>query len=389
MILDFSRLLGLYSGTLFDDVLPFWHGHAFDPNGGINTCIADDGTLLNRDRWNWSQWRAVWVWSKLHNAFGPRSEWLNRARGIYEFVVAHGPLDDGHWPLLLGGDGRLVRGYESLYVDGFALYALAELLRATGDGAVRMYALRTYRAVRAAFDTPDPPPAYPYPIAPGRIVHGISMIFSLAFHELAQALGDAEIDEAAITEHRRVMDVFLRRDRGVVLERLRSDESELPPPEGTAIVPGHAIESMWFQLHIARARGDHAACQRAVEAIRRHLELGWDPEFGGLLLAVDADGRPEVDWPHAQTKLWWPHTEALYATLLAYEVSRQPWCLEWHERVREYSYAHYPVAVHGEWRQKLDRRGHPITETLVLPVKDPFHLPRALIYLIEVLRRLV
>lgn len=385
---NLSCLLDLYRTTLLDNVLPFWHRHAFDANGGINTCIGDDGKILSRDRWNWSQWRAVWVWSKLYNNFGRRQEWLERAQGIYKFVTAHGPLEDGHWPLLLDGDGKLLRGYESLYVDGFALYGLTELLRATGDAQVRGHALRTYRAVRAALDAPEPPPAWPYPIPAGRIAHGISMIFSLAFHELADATGDAEIRRAAIEHHRRVMEVFLRPQRDVVLEFLASDGRELPPPQGTAVLPGHAIESMWFQMHIARANNDRAVCQVAARTIQRHLELGWDPEFGGLFLAVDADGRPEVGWAHAQTKLWWPHTEALYATLLAYETTGEPWCLEWHERVRQYSYAHYPVPQHGEWRQKLDRQGRPITATLVLPVKDPFHLPRALMYCVEVLERL-
>lgn len=387
--MELTDLLDLYRATLLDDVLPFWDRHGFDANGAINTCIADDGTLLSRDHWNWSQWRAVWVWSKLYNSVEPRREWLDRALGIYEFVTSHGPLPNDHWPLLLDGDGNVLRGYESLYVDGFALYGLAELLKATGDQRVRSLAMRTFRAVQSVLEGPQPPPAYPYPIPQGQIAHGISMIFSLAFHELAAATGEAGVQEAAIHHHRRVLDVFLRRDRQVVLELVADDGRELPPPAGTTIVPGHAIESMWFQMHIARCNGDMAACAKAAEVIRRHLELAWDEEYGGMLLAVDADGREEVGWAHAEKKFWWPHTEALYATLLAYEFTREPWCFEWHERVREYAYAHFPVAAHGEWRQKLDRQGNPITATLFLPVKDPFHLPRALIYCIDVLQRLV
>jgi N-acylglucosamine 2-epimerase len=62
--------------------------------------------------------------------------------------------------------------------------------------------------------------------------------------------------------------------------------------------------------------------------------------------------------------------------------------LAWHERIRQYCYAHFHVEPYGEWRQKLDRRGRPLEETVALPVKDPFHLPRALIYCIDVLERL-
>jgi len=46
------------------------------------------------------------------------------------------------------------------------------------------------------------------------------------------------------------------------------------------------------------------------------------------------------------------------------------------------------VAQHGEWTQRLDRQGRPFSETVALPVKDPFHLPRALIYCVNALQRL-
>ncbi|MEW6355897.1 MAG: AGE family epimerase/isomerase [Planctomycetota bacterium] len=383
-----NDLLDLYRTTLLDDVLPFWTRHAIDPNGGINSCIADDGAVISRDRWSWSQWRAVWVFSKLYNRIEQRTEWLDIAKGICDFAAAHGPLDSGHWPLLLDGDGEIKRGYESLYVDGFALYGLVEIWRAAKDDRLLDLAMNTFHATEEALNADAPPPAWPYPIPAGRMAHGISMIFSLVYSELADATGDADIRAAAKTHHDRVMNTFLRRDRGIVLEWLSRDGSEVPPPEGTAVVPGHAIESMWFQIHIARDRGDSATIARAIQAIRRHLEIGWDKEHGGLFLAVDAEGGTEVGWGFHDTKLWWPHTEALYATLLAFERCRENWCMEWHERIRDYCYAHFPVPEHGEWRQKLDRYGKPISNVVALPVKDPFHLPRALIYCIDVLERL-
>jgi N-acylglucosamine 2-epimerase len=213
------------------------------------------------------------------------------------------------------------------------------------------------------------------------------MLFSDVYYGLAAATGDIDVQRAANRHHRRVMDLFLR-PHGYVAEWLQSDGSEFPPPRGTAVIPGHAIESMWFQMHIARDRGDTATLDRACEAIRRHLEIGWDREFGGLFYAVDAQGRLEVGWPFADSKLWWPHTECLYATLLAYEHCRQQWCLDWHEQLRAWSFAHFPVPQHGEWYQKLDRQGRPFTQTVALPVKDPFHLPRALILCVECLDRL-
>ena len=386
--MDFAALLKRYRSTLLDDVIPFWQRHTIDPAGGLNSCITDAGRVLSRDKWTWSQWRAVWVFSKLYNRIEKRPDWLRLARHIFDFLDAAGPLDDGHWPLLLDAEGRVLRGYESIYVDGFAIYALAELWRATNDPRLLDLAIHTFHAVQADLDAPQPPPAWPYPIPPGCIAHGISMIFSIAFHELALVTANPDVRAAADQHHRRVMNTFLRDDRGLVLECLYRDGSEYPPPQGTVVLPGHAVESMWFQIHVARDTNDHAAIPRAVQAIRRHLEVGWDPEYGGLFLAVDADRRPDVAWRFPDSKLWWPHTEALYATLLAYEHARRPWCLEWYQKVDEYSFSHYPVPEHGEWTQKLDRVGLPITDVVALPVKDPFHLPRALIYCIDVLERL-
>jgi len=386
--MNFSDLALQYRQTLLEDVIPFWTHFALDSDGSLNTCISDAGQVISRDRWGWSQWRAVWVFSKLYNQIEPRVEWLRIAEGICGFMTHHGPLEDGHWPLLLNSEGQVVRGFESVYTDGFAIYGLVELWRATRKPQLLELALQTFQATEAALNGPTPPPAWPYPIAPNCWAHGISMIFSIVCHELAGVTHSSEVRSAALVHHERVMRTFLRHDRGLVLERLYQDGTEIPPLEGTVVLPGHAIESLWMQMHIARVSGDSAALARAAIAIRRHLEIGWDPVYGGLFLAVDADGGQQVDWPFAETKLWWPHTEALYATLLAFETCRETWCLEWHERIRDYCFAHYPVTDHGEWRQKLDRQGRPITNVVALPVKDPFHLPRALIYCLEVLDRL-
>lgn len=387
-MIDFAQLRDLYRTTLLDDIVPFWLRHAIDEDGAINTCIRDDGTVVNRDRWGWSQWRAVWVFSKLYNAVERRSEWLKTAEGIYKCLRISGPLDDGHWPLLAGGDGKVQRGFESIYNDGFAIYGLVELWRASRKQAYLDLAMATFKAAENTLNSNEPPPAWPYPIPAGRVNHGVSMLFSLVYYELAEATGESAVRQAALGHHRRVMDTFLRPDRGLVLEWLDLDGNEIPPPDGTVVLPGHAIESMWMQTHIALETGDSSVIERAVEAVRRHLEAGWDAEYGGLFLAVDADGRSDVAWRFPDTKLWWPHTESLYATLMAYEISRQDWCLEWYQRIHDYSFSHYPVKPHGEWTQKLDRQGNVITDVVALPVKDPFHLPRALIYGLEVLGRL-
>jgi len=89
----------------------------------------------------------------------------------------------------------------------------------------------------------------------------------------------------------------------------------------------------------------------------------------------------EPYFPHGDKKIWWPHSEAIYTLALLASLDPSNVAVhEWLERVHQWTYAHFPMPG-GEWRQRLDRRGHPIQEVIALPVKDPFHLPRALILL--------
>ena len=384
---DLQRFLKQH---LLDSVVPFWIEHAIDPDGGINTCIRDDGTLVNRDKWLWSQWRAVWVFASLYTMVEPRPEWLQIAQRIYEFSARHGWDEQvGGWSLRLSGDGQVLDGCDSLYVDGFAIYGLVALAKITRDAEMIDLARRTAdNAIRRLQAPHDEIPHFPYPIPKGARVHGLPMMFALTLWELGQFLDEQDYRQAALAMSDDVFANFYRRDRDMILERIATNNSEFASPLGSVVVPGHVIEDMWFQIHIARDRGDIRRINEAVRLTKRHIELGWDEPHGGIILAIDADGGPEVGWKFADTKLWWPQTEAMYALLLAYEHCRQDWCLDWYDQVHTYAFSHYPVVEHGEWRQKLSRDGSPFTNTVAVPVKDPFHLPRALLYCIDVLSRL-
>jgi len=375
---------------LMQHVMPFWLEHSGDDAGGINTCLDDEGRLISRDKWMWSQWRAVWVFSHLYDSFGHESVWLDLADHVMSFCIRHGWLESEQaWAFRLDASGAVIDGYESISVDAFAIYGLNAYYQVTGSDAASRWARRTADALISRLQRPhDQLPHAPYPVPDGARMHGIPMICSLVLWELGQSLGEDRYREAAVGLSQEVFAHFYDPARDVVLERIGADGKELPPPLGSTVVPGHVIEDMWFQAHIAGERSDTVTLGQCWPLIRRHLELGWDAEHGGLLLAIDADGRADVGWRHPDAKLWWPHTEALYALLLAYEHSRQPWCLDWYERIHDYAFNHFPHPA-GDWRQKLNRQGQPLEEVVALPVKDPFHLPRALMLSVGALDRML
>jgi N-acylglucosamine 2-epimerase len=385
--IDLKHLRDRLSDCLFRQVIPFWLEHAVDRDGGLNTCLTDEGRLVSRDKWLWSQWRAVWVFSRLYRQTKD-GRYLELAEHIVKFCCAYG-WNGAAWRLCVAADGTPLREADSIYVDGFALYGLAEYARATDDCDARQWLRRTVTMVIQRLKQPhDGIPHFPYPVPPGMRVHGIPMIFSLCFLEAADQLPDEDCLQIARSLSNEIFSVFLRVDRGLILERVGVDGSEAPAPLGTTVVPGHAIESMWFQIHIANALSDQNRIDQSVNLIRRHLEIGWDDNYGGLLLAVDADGAADVGWKFSDYKLWWPHTEAMYALLRAYEVSGETWCLDWYAKVESYSLSHFPHPTAGEWVQRLRRNGEPTADEVALPVKDPFHLPRSLLLSLECIDRM-
>jgi N-acylglucosamine 2-epimerase len=377
---------------LRNHVMPFWEKHAWEePTGSLCTCIGDDGAVRSRDKWMWSQWRAVWVFSRLHRTMNMGGHWLEGAQRIAAFCGRHGWMDrDGGWALVLSGDGEILRGHESTYTDAFAVYGLAELHRAAPSKATEAVGRRSADAALRQLACPyDTLPHFPYPVPVGAKPHGVPMMWSLVLAEAGEAFGESRYLAAAGRLADETMRDFRRREDGMMVELVGLDGSPWPPPRGTAVVPGHAIESMWFQLRALEILGGNPARKaEALQTMRCHLEFGWDRTHGGLLLARDADGRTDVGWDFADLKLWWPHTEALYGVLLAWSETGDNAWLEWYGKLWSVCLAHFVDWEHGEWRQKLNRDLTPWEGVVALPVKDPFHLPRSLILQIELLERM-
>lgn len=379
------RLRKTYLELLLDGIVPFWSRFGVDvKHGGVLSCMEEDGTPVSGDKYIWSQARWVWTCAALYNRIEKRPEFLNWARGTIDFLLKHGRDKKGCWIYHTTREGKTVEGAISIYSDCFVVYGLSEYCRAVPNVELLELAKQIFADIQRRVEMPKFSETAPYRLPSNRRNHGIPMILTEVAGELARTTGDPATARAADDYAARVMNHFVRPKGRCLLEYLDRDYYEVPPPEGTFVMPGHAIESMWFQMHRGLARNDNGLIRRAVEVLHWHLEKGWDNEYGGIFLGIDAEGHTSFQ-PNSDAKVWWPHTEALYALLLAQKLTGKRWCKKWFDQVYEWSFEHFSMPEIGEWRQRLDRTGQPITTVVALPVKDPFHLPRALILSLNLL----
>jgi N-acylglucosamine 2-epimerase len=174
-----------------------------------------------------------------------------------------------------------------------------------------------------------------------------------------------------------------------VLETVLADGQFLDTFDGRLLNPGHAIEAAWFILHESKHRGGDPRLEKIGRTILDwSWRWGWDEEYGGLLYYRDVKNLPSAEYWH-DMKFWWPHNEAIIATLLAYRITRDEKYARWHQQVHDWAYSHFPDREHGEWFGYLHRDGRLSSRLKGNMFKGPFHLPRMQWYCWKLLESMI
>jgi N-acylglucosamine 2-epimerase len=127
----------------------------------------------------------------------------------------------------------------------------------------------------------------------------------------------------------------------------------------------------------ARHRKDDTLLKLGCNMLDWMWERGWDDEYGGLFYFRDVHGRPVQEYWH-DMKFWWPHDEALIATLMAWRMTGDLKYYTWHEKLRVWAFEKFSDPDHGEWFGYLHRDGTPSNTLKGSLWKSFFHHPRAL-----------
>ncbi|MBN2579022.1 MAG: AGE family epimerase/isomerase [Pirellulales bacterium] len=375
-----QRLRGHYRTALLENVVPWWEKHGPDREyTGIFSCLERDGHTYSGDKYMWMNARAVWTFSHLYNQVEKRPLWRELAELGARFMLDHAFREGGKMYFRLTREGRPLATCLSLYTEGFATIALAELSAVSGDRSLWDRAAAMYESLNARWGAPSDTALLGYPMQAQFHLHSHDMMrMTLAW--VMNTLNPAprwqsDMHSAAESAVR----LHWKPEHAAMLENVSPDgEALLDLTEGRMVNPGHAIESAWMMLEIARHGNDAKLQQTAVEIILASLERGWDEQYGGLRYLLNIDGSP----PHpleVDMKLWWPHCESLYALLLAWELTGRDDLRKWYERFHEYAFRHFPDPEYGEWYGYLNRDGSPTWTAKATAWKCFFHLPRTLL----------
>jgi N-acylglucosamine 2-epimerase len=372
-----AELCDVYRDGLLLDTLPFWLRHSVDrEHGGFLFCQDRDGTVIDTDKGLWQQGRFTWLLATLYDTVEPRGEWLKLARHGIDFIRRHGFDEDGRMFFQVTREGRPLRKRRYVFTECFGVAALAAYAKAAGDEEARDQALELFRLVVRHLTTPGLIAPKTDPCT--RPMKGLAgpMIGIVTAQILRRVTDDPICGEQIEHWIGEIESDFVKPELEAVLETVGENGEILDHFDGRTLNPGHALEAAWFLMEEARHRGgDRRLLELGTRIVDWMWARGWDREYGGILYFTDVKGLPVQEYWH-DMKFWWPQTEAIVATLMAWRMTGDGKYAGWHQQAHDWAYRHFPDREHGEWFGYLHRDGR-ISSTLKGNLwKGPFHLPR-------------
>lgn len=372
--------LNCYRSGLLEDVLPFWFRHGIDhEHGGVITSLDRDGSVIDTDKGVWQQGRFTWLLGELYNHrllqdHPEREQWLQLAERNLDFISRYCfDVDDGRMWFHVDRAGQPIRKRRYSFSESFAAIAYGEIAQATGKEEYAQQAESCFQAFTQP-DLPSPSGEKYTDVRPSKGI-GLPMIGIVTAQQLRDSIGLESATDFIDQWIAEIRDDFCKPELQCVMETVGLDGEVLQHFDGRTLNPGHAIEGAWFIMQEGVTRNEPELQQLGCQMLDWMWHRGWDSEQGGLLYFTSLDGKPIQEY-WQDMKFWWPHNEAIIATLLAWSITGDAKYAAWHRQVHDWAYRYFPDPTHGEWYGYLSRDGKIVTPLKGNLWKGPFHLPR-------------
>ena len=360
---ELTQYIEKYRKLLVESV-EWWQKYTPDTkHGGFYNYLGRDGKVLFTDKNVRQQGRLVLLFARAYNEIEKRKEWLDLALQGIKFIEEKCFDDrDGRTYYDVTEDGRPVRKRRYVVTEHYVLMGYIALYKATGDAQWKEKAEKLYKTIMMYYYNPELLPPKFYPARKVR-AHNIPMIISCTSIMMRQLGGDTSLYDRTIkTCFKEVYTTFLDYDKKALREIVNADGTPCETPEGRTINPGHSIETSWFTMEEAKFQNDGELLKKALTVLDWSLDWGWDEVQGGGGM-----------------------NEAIYATFLAYTLTKDEKYLVWFKKIEKWFFDHFPDPEYGEIIKYLRRDGTPSSTLKGTRWAGAFHYPRMLFNLIKLM----
>lgn len=381
-----------YKKDLTENIMPFWMKYGLDrENGGVYTCVDRDGSLMDTTKSVWFQGRFAFICSFAYNNVEKNQEWLDAAKSTLEFIKKHCFDEQGHMYFSVTAEGKPLRKRRYVFSETFAAIAMSEYALATGDQHWAKRAIQVFEDTQRFLATPGFLPAK-FEADVKLQGHSIVMILINVGSCIRKVVNDPKLTQQIDESIEKLKKYFIHPEFKCLLETVGENGEFIDTNMTRTINPGHCIETSWFIMEEAKLRGwDKPMFDMALQVFDWSWDWGWDKQYGGIINFRDCKNLPPQDYSQ-DMKFWWPQCETIIASLYAYLGTGDEKYLYRHERISEWTYAHFPDAEYGEWYGYLHRDGTVAQPAKGNLYKGPFHVPRMMIkgYMLcqEILKKL-
>ncbi|GIO14832.1 cellobiose 2-epimerase [Cohnella xylanilytica] len=395
MSLPYEQWREELTAELKDNILGYWIKNTVDEKrfGFVGEISHDGEVRYDADKGLVLHARILWTFASAYRLYKDEA-YLKMARRAYEALNEkfRDPVNGGlYW--MIDVSGQPAQDKKQVYGQAFVIYALSELVRATGDAEALAWAGDLYRLLeKHAYDP----------------VH-LGYVEALArdWTETPDlSLSGKDLNERkSMNTHLHVLEAYTNLYRVWKPEGLRAKLKELIEVHLDKIIDsstnhfllffddewnsksdhvsyGHDIEGSWLLWEAAEVLGDEDLLPKVKEAALRMAEAT-------LAQGVDADGGlfNEFDGHHLDdSKDWWPQAEAMVGFLNAYQLSGDSRYLEAAQGSWSFISKYVSDREGGEWHWQVTRAGEPVrsaNQPKVGAWKCPYHNSRAIFEALE------
>ena len=311
-------------------ILPYWL-RLKDPRGGFYGEVAADGTLLyDAPRGVILNARIIWSFAAAYQAL-PDTAYLVAAVHARDYFLEHfcdHKYGGVYWSVDAAGERLDTK--KQLYSQGFAIYALSELYKATGDDEVLKNAINLYKVVETYFADKEN----------GGYIEALARDFS-PLEDMSLSAHDINADKT-MNSHLHVLEAYANLYQVWPDEELKAAVEKLLDIIGTKVMAadghlqlyfrkdwsvmpggvsyGHDIETSWLALECAMALKD-------IDVVNRvrpwALAMG---KAGNEGLFPDGSMRYEkfLGGKYDDSRQWWVQAETVVGNLWLWKYHSDP-----------------------------------------------------------------